>query len=78
MTRYGSEFFCEIRGVKFIWEKIRGLKIYSENIGGLKILGFSQENTPGGYFPLKMIAPLLSIYKTVSHVVPSLSLLPLQ
>ena len=44
----GSEIFSEIRGVKFIWEKIRGLKIYSEKIRGLKILGFSEENTPGG------------------------------
>ena len=40
MTRYGSNLFCEIRGVKFIWKKI----------SGLKILGFSEENTPGGYF----------------------------
>ena len=51
-------FFCEIRGVKFIWKKIRGLKIYSEKIRGLKILGFSEENTPGGYSPLKMTTPL--------------------
>ena len=47
----GLNFFSEIRGVKFIWEKIRGLKIYSEKIRGLKILGFSEENTPGGYSP---------------------------
>ena len=39
-------------------EKIRGLKIYSEKIRGLKILGFSEENTPGGYSPSKMITPL--------------------
>ena len=58
MTRFGSEFFfCEIRGVKFIWKKIRGLKVYSENKRGLKILGFSEENTPGGYSPLKMTTP---------------------
>ena len=43
-------------GVKFICKKIRGLKIYSEKNRGLKILGFSEENTPGG---LKMTAPLL-------------------
>ena len=53
----GLKFLSEIRGVKFIWEKIRGLKIVSEKIRGLKILGFSEENTPGGYFPLKMTAP---------------------
>ena len=40
-------------------EKIRGLKIYSEKIRGLKILGLSEENTPGGYSPLKMSAPLV-------------------
>ena len=39
-------------------EKIRGLKIYSEKISGLKNLGFSGENTPDGYSPLKMTAPL--------------------
>ena len=39
-------------------EKIRGLKSYSEKIRGLKILGLSDENTPGGYSPLKMSAPL--------------------
>ena len=53
-------FFGEIRGVKFLSKKIRGLKIYSEKIRGLKILGFSEENTPGGYSPLKMTAPLWS------------------
>ena len=47
----GSEIFIEIRGVKFIWEKIKGLKIYPEKIRGLNILGFSEENTPGGYSP---------------------------
>ena len=47
----------EIRGVKFKWTKIRGLKIYSERNKGLKMLGFSEENTSGGYFPLKMTAP---------------------
>ena len=47
----------KIRGVKIYFEKIRGLKIYSEKIRGLKILGFSAENTPGGYSPLKMTAP---------------------
>ena len=51
----------EIRGVKFIWKKIRGLKIYPEKIRGLKILGLSEENTPGGYSPLKMSAPLGSV-----------------
>ena len=40
-------------------EKIRGLKIYTENIRGLKILGFSEKNTPGGYSPLKITAPLV-------------------
>ena len=40
-------------------EKIRGLKIYSEWIKGLKILGFSEENTPGGYSPIKMTTILL-------------------
>ena len=45
-------------GVKFIWKNIRGFKIYSEKIMGLKILGFSEENTPGGYSPLKMTVPL--------------------
>ena len=50
-------FFSEMRGVKFIWKKIRGLKIYCEKIRGLKILGFFEENTPGGYSPLKMTAP---------------------
>ena len=60
MEKYkGLKFFNEIRGVKFIWEKIRGLKIYSEKIRDLKILGFSEENTPGGYSPLKMTAPLV-------------------
>ena len=39
-------------------EKRWGTKIYSEKIKGFKILGFSEENTPGGYSPLKMIAPL--------------------
>ena len=63
----GLIFFCEIRGVKFIWKKIRGLKIHSEKIRGLKIhsekirvlkiLGFSEESTPGGYSPLKMTTP---------------------
>ena len=38
-------------------EKIRGLKIYSEKIRGLNILGFSEEDTPGGYSPLKMTTP---------------------
>ena len=51
MIPYGSDFFFEIRGVKFILKKIRGLKIYSEKIRGLKILGFSEENTPGGHSP---------------------------
>ena len=37
-----------------LYGKIRGLKIYSEKLRGLKILGFSEENTPGGYSPLKM------------------------
>ena len=41
-------FFSEIKGVKFIWEKIRGLKM----------LGVPEENTPGGYSPLEMTAPL--------------------
>ena len=40
-------------------EKIRGLKIYSEKIRGLKILGLSEENAPGGYFPLEMSAPCI-------------------
>ena len=53
----GLKFLNEIRGVKFIWEKIRGLKIYSEKIRGVKILGFSEENAPGGYSPLKMTTP---------------------
>ena len=44
------KFQSEIRGFKFIWEKIRGLKI----------LGFSEENTPGGYSPLKM-TPKMSV-----------------
>ena len=52
------KFLSEIRGVKFIWEKIRGLKIYLEKIRGLKILDFFEENTPGGYSPLKMTTPL--------------------
>ena len=39
-------------------EKIRGRKIYSEKIRGLKNLGLSEENTPGGYSPIKMSAPL--------------------
>ena len=51
-------FFSEIRGVKFIWKKIRVSKFTPEKIRGLKILGFSEENTPGGYSPLKMTAPL--------------------
>ena len=53
----GLKSFSEIRGVKFIWEKIRGVKICPERIRGLKILGFSEENTPGGYSPIKMTAP---------------------
>ena len=52
------KILSEIRGVKFIWEKIRGLKIYPEKIRDLKIFGFSEENTPGGYSPLKMTTPL--------------------
>ena len=49
---------CFLRDLKFLDKKIKGLKIYSEKIRGLKILGFSEENTPGGYSPLKMTAPL--------------------
>ena len=40
--------------------KIRDLKIFPEKIRGLKILGFSEENTPDGYSPLKMTAPLMT------------------
>ena len=47
------------KGCQIYMEKIRGLKIYSEKIRGLKILGLSEENTPGGYSPLKMSAPLI-------------------
>ena len=64
------KILSEIRGVKFIWEKIRGLKIYSEKVRGLKILGLSELNTPGGYSPLKMTAPLGilgSFLKTFFH-----------
>ena len=53
----GLKFFSEIRGVKFIWKKLRDLKIFSEKIRGLKNLGFFEENTPGGYSQIKMIAP---------------------
>ena len=52
------KFFSETRVVKFIWEKIRGLKIDSEKIRGLKMLSFSEENTPGGYSPIKNDRPL--------------------
>ena len=55
----------EIRGVKSLMEKIRGLKICSEEIRGFKILGFSEENTPGGYSPLKMSAPLGIIHDSL-------------
>ena len=34
------------------WSK--GFQIYMEKIRGLKILGLSEENTPGGYSPLKI------------------------
>ena len=64
----GYEIFSEIRGVKFLWEKIRGLKIYSEKIRGLKNLGFSRENTPAGYSPLKMNAPLPNLNKNHAFV----------
>ena len=40
------------KGCQIYMEK-RGLKIYSE-----KIRGLSEENTPGGYSPSKMSAPL--------------------
>ena len=50
-----------------MWEKMRGLKIYSENIRGLKILGFSEENTRGGYSQLKMNTPLIPIGCNVSY-----------
>ena len=53
----GLKLLSEIRGVKFISKKIRDLKIYSEKIRGLKILELSEENTPGGYTPLKMSGP---------------------
>ena len=61
MTKSHRRFLSEIRGVKFIWEKVRGLKIYPEKIRGLKTLGFSEENTPGGYSSLKMTTPLISL-----------------
>ena len=50
-----------LRGLKFLPEKIRGLKIFSGKIRGLKFLGKTAENTPGGYMPLKMTAPLTTI-----------------
>ena len=59
MTHLGSEFFS----VKLIWKKIRGLKIYSEKKWALKILGFSEENNPGRYSPLKMTTPLHTVHK---------------
>ena len=40
----------KIRGLKFFSE-IRGVKFYMGKIRGLKILGFSEENIPGGYSP---------------------------
>ena len=55
----GSEFFSEIRGVKFIWEKIRYLKI----------LGFSEENTPDEYSPLKMTAPLVLVNNIMGRAI---------
>ena len=45
------------RGLKFLTKKIRGLKIFLGKIRGLKIFALAPENTPGGYIPLKMIAP---------------------
>ena len=35
----------------------KGLKFSDKKIRNLKILGFSRENTAGGYSPLKMTAP---------------------
>ena len=46
-----------LRGLKFLTKKIRGLKIFLGKIRGLKIFALAPENTPGGYIPLKMIAP---------------------
>ena len=51
-------------------EKIRGLEIYSEKIRGLKILDLSEENTPGGYSPLKMSAPLWA-HKSLWRKIPN-------
>ena len=45
-----------LRGLKFSGKKIRGLKFLGENLRGESLtnfLGFSEENTPGGYSPLK-------------------------
>ena len=47
-----------LRGLKFLSEKIRGLKIFSGKVRGLKFFGLTPENTPGGYMPLKLTAPL--------------------
>ena len=56
------KFFSEIRSGKFIWKNKGFQNLLRKKIRGLKILGFSQKNTPGGYSPLKMTAPLVQQY----------------
>ena len=41
-----------------------------EKIRGLKILGFSEENTPGRYSPLKMTAPLVLVARPILNIFP--------